>query len=316
MLGYKGFNPYFICLGKKYSEHSTFREPVNPVVCLQGMHFCKSPVDVLNYYGLINKHYALTEPFIEPNIFCNVEALGKIAEETGGIKCATDVLSVQSRIPLKEYIGLLAKDILTNQKEGCFANTEGCAYLKQITSWLTVNTGDYSSMYVNDEDACHIANTGNGVDINITSYSVDVANCGDCCEINSLVASTIVYNEGRFCTIKSNSYDDHITSIGYGTKIYSTGGKATIKNTGNNCYIVSAGGNSRIKNEGTNVNVISTGPHTAVSGVVGSVFTLTDYLPQKDGFIEMVSKTIVIDDIEYKANTWYDMKEGEVRERV
>lgn len=53
--GYKVFGKGMICRGKRYSENTVFEEE-KAEVCMSGMHFCKNPLDVLDYYPLVNEN--------------------------------------------------------------------------------------------------------------------------------------------------------------------------------------------------------------------------------------------------------------------
>jgi hypothetical protein len=55
MKGYKAFNKGLICKGKQYKENETFEEE-RAVPCHRGMHFCKNPFDVLNFYDLVDEN--------------------------------------------------------------------------------------------------------------------------------------------------------------------------------------------------------------------------------------------------------------------
>lgn len=46
MKGYKGFRKGLICKDKQYAENKIFEEP-EANICVNGMHFCKNPMDVL-----------------------------------------------------------------------------------------------------------------------------------------------------------------------------------------------------------------------------------------------------------------------------
>ena len=78
--GYKGFNPGLICKGKQYAENTTFEEP-EANICRSGMHFCQNPMDVLEYYPIINKDGELNE-------FAEVTADGD-AKTEGNNSCTT-----------------------------------------------------------------------------------------------------------------------------------------------------------------------------------------------------------------------------------
>ena len=67
MKGYKAFNRGLICREKQYAENTIFEEE-RAEICHSGMHFCKEPLDVLDYYPLVDENGDLTE-------FAEVEAL-------------------------------------------------------------------------------------------------------------------------------------------------------------------------------------------------------------------------------------------------
>ena len=53
MKGFKAFGKDMICKGKQYKENTEFEEE-KAVICMSGMHFCENPLDVLDYYPLID----------------------------------------------------------------------------------------------------------------------------------------------------------------------------------------------------------------------------------------------------------------------
>lgn len=75
MKGYKAFDKGMICLGKQYAEHTVFEEG-SAEICKSGMHFCQDPLDVLDYYPLVDKNGNIAE-------FAEVEAL----DETKTFDC-------------------------------------------------------------------------------------------------------------------------------------------------------------------------------------------------------------------------------------
>jgi len=70
MKGFKGFSQGLICRGKQYEENTVFEED-EAVICNKGMHFCPNPLDILNYYPLIDNDGKLNE-------FAEVEALDAV----------------------------------------------------------------------------------------------------------------------------------------------------------------------------------------------------------------------------------------------
>ena len=88
MKGYKIYGPGMICKGKQYAENTTFEEK-SVEICKKGMHFCKNPLDCLDYYPLIN----ITE----------VEALDN-PETNDGKKYASKNLRVGGKLTLAQFI--------------------------------------------------------------------------------------------------------------------------------------------------------------------------------------------------------------------
>ena len=69
-----------ICNGKQYAENTVFEEE-NAVICESGMHFCKEPLDVLDYYPLVDDNGEISE-------FAEVEALDEIQTDDERKFCA------------------------------------------------------------------------------------------------------------------------------------------------------------------------------------------------------------------------------------
>ena len=68
-MGFKGFSKGLVCKGKQYQENTVFEEK-EAKICSKGMHYCKNPFDVLDYYGFLNdkgefNDFAIVEPMAE-----------------------------------------------------------------------------------------------------------------------------------------------------------------------------------------------------------------------------------------------------------
>ena len=89
-----------------------------------------------------------------------------------------------------------------------------------------------------------------------------------------------------------------IGSSGDGAQIGSSGDGAKINSTGEDCVICCAGHNSRVRAK------------------VGSWVTLAEWKfdKEKDRYVPACVKTIHIDGETYKADTWYKLENGEIKE--
>lgn len=95
MKGYKGFRKGLICKDKQYAENTIFEEP-EANICVNGMHFCKNPMDVLDYYPLIDNNGEMCE-------FSEVEALDETLTNDEKKYC-TKKLKIGARLSLTEFI--------------------------------------------------------------------------------------------------------------------------------------------------------------------------------------------------------------------
>lgn len=95
MKGYKAFEKGLICRGKQYAENTVFEEE-KAKICKCGMHFCKNPLDVLDYYPLIDNNGDLTE-------FTEVEALDEAFTDDEKKYC-TKKLKIGAKLSLAEFI--------------------------------------------------------------------------------------------------------------------------------------------------------------------------------------------------------------------
>ena len=95
MKGYKGFRKGLICKDKQYAENTIFEES-EANICVNGMHFCKNPMDVLDYYPLIDNNGEMCE-------FSEVEAMDETLTNDEKKYC-TKKLKIGARLSLAEFI--------------------------------------------------------------------------------------------------------------------------------------------------------------------------------------------------------------------
>lgn len=93
MKGYKAYNKGMTCRNFQYEEGKEYEIKDKPIRCTStGFHFCKNPLDVLNYYDLINCE------------FSKVESLGEVDENGDDTKVATNKIKIGNKISLNEFI--------------------------------------------------------------------------------------------------------------------------------------------------------------------------------------------------------------------
>ena len=143
-IGYKAFNPGMICRGKQYEENAVFEEP-EAKICNTGMHYCKNPFDVLDYYGFVNDDAEINE-------FAEVEALAD--EETDdGRKFCTTKLKIGAKLSIHNFVNAFVEFTLKR--------TNGKSAATNTGNWSTAtNTGNQSAA-TNTGNWSAATNTGN-----------------------------------------------------------------------------------------------------------------------------------------------------------
>lgn len=119
MKGYKGFRKGFICKGKQYAENTVFEEE-EAVICKNGMHFCKNPFDVIDYYGFVDENGHMNE-------FAEVEALAE-TDTNDDKKYCTTKLKVGAKLSFAGFVKTCVDFVLektTVEMEGADENKIG-----------------------------------------------------------------------------------------------------------------------------------------------------------------------------------------------
>ena len=105
MKGYKAFKKGMMCLNKQYAENTVFEEE-EADVCQKGMHFCKNPMDCLDYYPLIDDDGNVVE-------IAEVEALDECKTDDNKKFC-TRKLKVGAKVGIKglvdSFIGFVKEE--------------------------------------------------------------------------------------------------------------------------------------------------------------------------------------------------------------
>ena len=126
-------------------------------------------------------------------------------------------------------------------------------------------------------------------------YSAQIGSSGNSAKIGSSGNSAQIGSSGNSAQIGSSGYSAQIGSSGNSAKIGSSGNYAKIDSTGEDSVIMCAGRNSRAKAK------------------VGSWITLAEWVwnDDKERYVPKCVKTEYVDGERIKADTWYQLKNGE-----
>ena len=178
MKGYKAFSKGMICRGKQYAENTVFEEE-NAEICNSGMHFCKSPLGVLNYYPLVDENCNVSE-------FAEVEALDKCKTDDNEKYC-TKKLKIGKKISFEQLV----------QASVNFEYENGPKDTKiKTTSKDNAHIG--SSGY-----NARIGSSGDGAKIGSSGYGAQIGSSGDGAQIGSSGNYSVICCAGNNSKVKA-----------------------------------------------------------------------------------------------------------------
>ena len=271
--GYKAFGQGLVCNGKQYAENTTFEEP-KADLCKCGMHFCQNPMDVLEYYPLINGNGEFTE-------FAEVVADGET--KTNGNKSCTTKLHVGAKLNFGGFVKACVDFLVEKTKPS------------EVTSGYSAKIGS----------------SGYSAQIGSSGYSAQIGSSGDYAQIGSSGDYAQIGSSGDSAKIGSSGYSAQIGSSGDYAQIGSSGDSAQIGSSGDSAKIGSSGDYAKIGSSGEHSVICCAGHGSRVKAKIGSWITLSEWEAQDREYIPVCVKTAKVDGEIIKADTWYTLKNGE-----
>ena len=150
---YKGFDKNMQCRGFQYEVGKEYEMDGEIKCCNRGFHACKSPLEVWDYYDMLNSRFA------------EVEQSCKIDEEGNSTKVCSSHIKIKAELKLADIINI------------------GVEWLKDITSPTKVKaTGTLND---NGGDYAKIGSSGYSAKIGSSGYYAQIGSSGDYAKIGS-----------------------------------------------------------------------------------------------------------------------------------
>ena len=179
---YKAFGNNMQCRNFQYEVGKEYEMDGEIKCCNRGFHACKSPMEVWDYYDILNSRYA------------EVEQSGKIDEEENSTKVCSSHIKIKAELKLADIIKV------------------GVEWLKDITSSSKVNAdgalndnGDRKKQIGSSGDSAKIGSSGDSAKIGSSGYSAQIGSSGDSAQIGS---------SGDYAQIGSTGEDSVIMCAG------------------------------------------------------------------------------------------------------
>ena len=186
MKGYKGFEKGLICRGKQYAENTVFEEE-NAEICESGMHFCKNPLAVLDYYPLTDSNGNISE-------FAEVEALDECKTDDNEKYC-TKKLKIGAKLSFSQLV-----QASVNFEWKKLPNTRTKTTSKD--SAQIGSSGDYAKIG-SSGDYAKIGSSGDYAKIGSSGNSAQIGSSGNSAQINSSGQHSVICCAGHNSAVKA-----------------------------------------------------------------------------------------------------------------
>ena len=299
---YKGFDKDLKCKGFQYEVGKEYEIEGKTKCCERGFHACESPMEVWDYYDMLDSRYA------------EVEQCGEIDKEESTTKVCSSRIKIKAELKLSDIINI------------------GVEWLKKTTSPSSVkvstdmndNGGD-SAQIGSSGDSAKIGSSGDSAKIGSSGYSAQIGSSGDYAQIGSSGYYAQIGSSGYYAQIGSSGDYAQIGSSGDYAKIGSSGDSAKIGSSGYSAQIGSSGDYAQIGSSGYSAQIESTGEYSVImcagqsssaKAKAGSWITLSEWMYNEieKKNIPICVKTEYVDGSRIKADTWYKLIDGEFKE--
>ena len=153
---YKGFDKDMKCRDFQYEVGKEYNMDGEIKCCNRGFHACKSPLEVWDYYDMLNSRFA------------EVEQTGKIDEEEKSTKVCSSHIKIKAELKLADIVNI------------------GVEWLKDITSPSKVkadgvlnDNGDRRKQIGSSGDYAKIGSSGDSAKIGSSGYSAKIDSTGE-----------------------------------------------------------------------------------------------------------------------------------------
>ena len=309
---YKGFDKNMQCQGFQYEVGKEYKIDGDIKCCERGFHACESPMEVWNFYDMLDSRFA------------EVEQSGKIDKDgRSSTKVCSSHIKIKAELKLADFINLgieWLKDITSPSKikpntldatqicsSGYSAKIGSSGYSAKIGS-----SGDYAKI-CSSGDYAKICSSGNYTWIGSSSDSAQIGSSGNYTRIGSSGDSAKICSSGVSAQIGSSGVSARIGSNGNYAKIGSSGDSAKICSNGVSARIGSSGNSAKIDSTGEDSIIMCAGIDSTVKAKKGSWITLAEWVwdDEKKRKVPKCVKTEFVDGKRIKEDTWYQIKNGE-----
>ena len=177
---YKAFDKNMQCRGFQYEVGKEYEMDGEIKCCNRGFHACKSPMEVWDYYDMLNSRYA------------EVEQSGKIEKEENSTKVCSSRIKIKAELKLADIINI------------------GVEWLKDITSPSKVkadgvlnDNGNRRKQIGSSGNYAQIGSSGNYAKIGSSGNYAKIGSSGNYAQIGSTGEDSVIMCAGNSSIAKA-----------------------------------------------------------------------------------------------------------------
>lgn len=322
---YKAFNKDMTCRGFQYEIGKEYEEK-DAEACKCGFHACEYPLDCFSYYTPSKSE------------FCEVEQSGKISKSNLDTKIASSKIKIGAKLDIAGLVKAAidftkAKAIDKNDPASNYcvsSTTEDCSVCFATKHHSASSATGECSVSAVTKDCSASSATGNYcVSVATGSYSACSAtehysisaSTGDCSVSSATGDGSISAATGyKGASSVTGDYDtssatgNHSASSAIGNYSVSsvTGYKGASSATGNYSVSTATGNYSTCSAENPTAIAVAWGYKSRAKGIIGSYITCTEWKENdEDEWVLVQAKMVQVDGEKIKADTYYELIDGE-----
>ena len=212
MKGFKAFGKGMICRGKHYKENTVFEEE-KAVICTSGMHFCENPLDVLDYYPLVDRNGNMVE-------VAEVEALGECQTDDNKKYC-TKKLKIGVKLSLASFVKAAINFAFENTNGNAsagngakLARSGNGAKLASSGNYAKLASSGYGAKLASSGNYAQLASSGNGAQLASSGDGAKLASSGNGAKLASSGDGAKLASSGDYAKLASSGYGAVVSGIG------------------------------------------------------------------------------------------------------
>jgi len=310
--GFKGFNQGLVCNpnGKKFQfeEGKTYEED-KAIPCQTGFHYCKNPLDVLDFYPLIANDGTMNE-------FAEIEASDEVTNDK--IKFVSKKITIGAKLNIKGLVNASVEFIKKETKisDNVQASSGNCSQLASSGDDSKLASSGNCSQLASSGDDSKLASSGDRSQLASSGDRSQLASSGNCSQLESSGYSSQLASSGDDSQLASSGYSSQLASSGDNSKLASSGNCSQLASSGDDSKLASSGDRSQLASSGDRSQLALNGKNSVganigiggqISGVLGSWITLAEY---DENYICKYVKSVKIDGVKLKENAMYELKNG------